>query len=403
MIKNILIVTYNLHSMGGIQRSTSNIANGLSEAGYLVNIASISPGLIPMNHPLNENIKVITCNSDISVRQKAISTNFGLVARKIAGSIFSYWKPRRFRFVKPQREGILKLRREIRKYDRDETLILVTDVNSMDYVNAALAEYSGPFPAIIGQYKGSVAALSRSRLTRIVNAYRNADLLLGLTPEDAAALRPHTTVPTDWIANPIPKADLELEMLSKERQFVTMGRFSPEKGLLEALKAWKIASSSLPQWKLVMYGDGPLRTDIEKEISKLSLQDKVHLAGKTSDPVRAMASAAALILPSEHEGFGMVVAEAASAGTPTIAYNCSPGVRMQIESEVNGILVNQNDSVALASAMQRVALDPDFSAKLGQNAKRMVQQFEVGKIIERWTALFELAGKAREMRISSGD
>lgn len=101
--------------------------------------------------------------------------------------------------------------------------------------------------------------------------------------------------------------------------------------------------------RLLVFGDGPLRLQIEAEIKRLELQDAVQLLGQRSD-VRSYLSQADLFLHTARwEGFGVVIAEALAEGVPVVSTDCA-GPTEILDSGRFGRLVPIGDVDALAAA-----------------------------------------------------
>lgn len=130
------------------------------------------------------------------------------------------------------------------------------------------------------------------------------------------------------VLNPSLSADVELFSTcsldgKKEqypRQFIYIGRLSEEKGLKELIEVWKELYSEIPEWKLLLVGDGPMRMEIEtliKAIPSVTLssyqpQDRL---------VEMLENSGCFILPSRYEPWALVIHEAACAGLPIICTN----------------------------------------------------------------------------------
>lgn len=340
-----------------------------------------------MSHRLLPDINVTTCNSTIQKSQQLLNTRLGQRVKKGILRVFSYWKPKRLQFVTPKKEGVGQIRDELQRSSQD-TIFIVTDAKSMDYVNLALANSSKISPKIIGQYKGSVAAVSKSQLKRIVSTYAEADLLLGLTEEDAQLLSEVSTAPVSYVPNPIPSAPKIYLDVERKHNFVALGRLAPEKNYHDAIRAWKLIADRRPGWSLHIYGDGPLRQELGQYIRRHSLTDSVRLMGRTNDPLLVLSEARANLVTSDHEGFGLTISEASSVGTPTIAYDSSPGIRLQVESGKNGFLVPKGDTRQLADSIERVISDAELYEELRVGARKHMQKFDVETTVRIWESLF---------------
>jgi glycosyltransferase involved in cell wall biosynthesis len=113
-------------------------------------------------------------------------------------------------------------------------------------------------------------------------------------------------------------------------------------------------SSLDDHFTLHVWGDGEDRANIENEIAKLNLPGRVTLHGPTAKPEAAIETFDVLVLPSQAEGFGLVLIEAMAAGVPVVATDV-PGIRDVVRDGVNGLLVPVGQPDQLARAIQRIA------------------------------------------------
>ncbi len=116
--------------------------------------------------------------------------------------------------------------------------------------------------------------------------------------------------------------------------FAFVGRLSPNKRPQDALRAFELVRRSVPEARLWVLGSGPLEHQLRKRAPQ-----NVEFLGRVgeSEKLDRMARAHALVVTSVREGWGLVVTEAASVGTPSIAYNV-PGLRDSVAAS-GGILV----------------------------------------------------------------
>ena len=96
-----------------------------------------------------------------------------------------------------------------------------------------------------------------------------------------------------------------------------VGSLSYQKGFDLLLSAFaRLSDTSL---HLVILGEGPLRSELEKQIRVLGIEERVHLPGFVKDPVNIIAQADLFVLSSRWEGFPNVLLEALSTGVPIVA------------------------------------------------------------------------------------
>jgi glycosyltransferase involved in cell wall biosynthesis len=174
---------------------------------------------------------------------------------------------------------------------------------------------------------------------------------------------------------------------------VFVGRLSPEKGVRTLLEAWGRLRVPVP---LRIYGDGPLRGELEKMVTDLNLSKVVLVGQVDADAVRsAMKSAQMLILPSEcYENFPLTIVEAFSCGTPLI---CSRLGAMQelVADQQTGLLFSPGDSDALAEAVEWAWNHPRQLETMGKAARREYEQKYTAE--RNYVALMEIYFQAKEV------
>ena len=173
-----------------------------------------------------------------------------------------------------------------------------------------------------------------------------------------------------------------------EPRLVCVGRLCEQKGHLLLLDAVRQLAAEGLQFKLVLVGDGPLRTEIETAIAQFGLQDRVEITGwATNSQVRQQLLAArAMVLPSFAEGLPVVIMEALALGRPVISTYVA-GIPELVEPGVCGWLVSPGSVEALTAAMRdALQLAPAKLAQMGKaGAERVAQQhdavIEAGKLV----------------------
>ena len=155
-------------------------------------------------------------------------------------------------------------------------------------------------------------------------------------------------------------------------QLLCVATLTPRKGydlLIEALAALK----SLP-WQLTCVGSLTRSIDtvaaLREQISGAALDDRVALAGElTGDALEVVFQSADLfVLPTRHEGYGMVIAEALARGVPVISTRT--GAIPELLGLDAGLLVPPDDGPAFRDALARVLSDPALLASLRDGARR---------------------------------
>ncbi|HET8727892.1 MAG TPA: glycosyltransferase [Alphaproteobacteria bacterium] len=163
-------------------------------------------------------------------------------------------------------------------------------------------------------------------------------------------------------------------------------------GRLHRNKAFDVlldAISTLPDLHLWIAGEGPSRAELEAQIERLGIGDRVRLLGWRDDIPALLGAADLMVVPSRSEGFGTVMIEGWSCRKPVVAA-ASEGPAGLIRDGRNGLLVPVDDAQALAKAMSAVVASPDLTAELVESAWDDYQEtFTRPKVVGRYMEFIE--------------
>lgn len=146
-------------------------------------------------------------------------------------------------------------------------------------------------------------------------------------------------------------------------KIVNVGSLKEQKDHHTLLEAVKTLSEELAV-RLLILGDGPLREELEAEVTRLGLTHVVFMPGNARNPFPFLRTADLFVLSSKYEGFGIVLAEALQCGTPIVSTDCPSGPREVLQDGKYGKLVPVGDVDALAQAMLESLKSPPASQLL---------------------------------------
>jgi colanic acid/amylovoran biosynthesis glycosyltransferase len=176
---------------------------------------------------------------------------------------------------------------------------------------------------------------------------------------------------------------------------ITVARLSWPKGHSFALRALKQAKDKGVHIEYLIVGEGPYRQGIVDEANSLGLADCTRFLGTVSeeDVAKLLAESDVLLLPSIGigEAAPVSVMEAMACGLPVIASRIG-GTPDMIEHEVNGFLCQQEDSVAIAEHLLRLASDLELRRRIGRNARLTAEKEFDSKLLAG--RLYEQIGKS---------
>ena len=164
-------------------------------------------------------------------------------------------------------------------------------------------------------------------------------------------------------------------------------RLVTDKGIGEAISAFKVLSQKYPNTELRIAGDGPER---EKFIALAGNTDTISFLGHQTDPYKVISEADIFLQPTYHEGFSVVLVEASMLAKPIIATAVGGNVEI-IHNEDTGLLIPAKDVESLAAAMERLYIDTAFRATLAKNARKQYEERFVFDVIvkEGFIPLYE--------------
>ena len=190
------------------------------------------------------------------------------------------------------------------------------------------------------------------------------------------------------IPNPI-SIPLPDEDISREKEIIYVGRIEyNQKRTDRVIDIWKELESKYPDWKLTIVGDGEDRDDLERRIHAYGLK-RVEITGFVN-PIMYYKRPSILLLTSEYEGFGLVVAEAMSHGVVPVVYNSFEAAKDLITDGYNGVLVDKpfSDS-GFAEKVNELMDKPDYLNELSENGRIVSAGYSIDRIANEWYKLMD--------------
>jgi glycosyltransferase involved in cell wall biosynthesis len=170
---------------------------------------------------------------------------------------------------------------------------------------------------------------------------------------------------------------------------VFAGRHIPDKRVTAIPAAVAAARERVPGLHALVLGDGPDRPRLLEAIAQSGMQDAVQAPGfvEAADVEAAIRRAACLLLPSQREGYGLVVVEAAAAGTPSVVAAGPDNAAVElVEPGVNGVVARSDAPEDLADALVEAvtggeALRERTAAWFAAGARRLSVQASLEQVL----------------------
>lgn len=192
------------------------------------------------------------------------------------------------------------------------------------------------------------------------------------------------------IANPVFADETAGE---RAHRIVSVGRLVAQKNHKMLISAFEKVLEKHGDFILDIYGDGSLRSELERLIASKDLVGRVRLCGNVRDVHSKIKDSTAFVMTSDFEGMPNALAEAMSMGLACISTDCPCGGAAQlIENGKNGILVPVGDADAAANAMLKVIEDADCAKRLGENAAKIKDKLNPETVGRKWLEYLGNAG-----------
>lgn len=191
----------------------------------------------------------------------------------------------------------------------------------------------------------------------------------------------------NWLTWPLPKGDGSAGAAigrPGRRTFLACGRFDKLKGFSRLIAMFDGLKERLPNWDLVIVGDGEDRELLESQVAQAKLGGRVFFPGWVADMESVFRSADVFVFPSVSEGFALVLAEAMACGLPCVSYDCKVGPSEIIRDGVDGVLILVGDEAAFASAMLRLAEGETERSRLAAACPEILNRLSEDAIQPLW-------------------
>jgi glycosyltransferase involved in cell wall biosynthesis len=167
-------------------------------------------------------------------------------------------------------------------------------------------------------------------------------------------------VKTDIIGNPIDSQSIKtvagITNIKKSYEIAFLGRLAFPKNPKRFIDIIHTLKKNMPNISAIMIGDGELRSECEKHIKDLGLEDNITLIGFLENPYHSLAKAKILCITSNWEGYGLAAVEALSLGLPVVCTKV--GGLPKIVNEKCGQLCNSNNDFVIE--IQKLLTDKEY-------------------------------------------
>ncbi|MBP9988967.1 MAG: glycosyltransferase, partial [Ruminococcus sp.] len=296
-------------SAGGAERTTVSLANYFAEHGNIVEIITLSD--CEPFYKVNENVSVVSVNLT-EIEHKA---SFG----RLKGSIDRMFKIRKF--IKSRKLNVLI---------------------GMSFSMTRYAVFATAFTKtkVIGTERNNPYVYKASKLNTILRRifYRLTNGFVFQTKKSAEFFTYNFRKNEIVIQNAIFNQEIYnfIPPETRQKYICSVGRLCKQKRFDLLIKAFSMLEPKFPDYKLIIFGDGPDKEKLNNRIKFYNLQDKIFLLGNSQDIIGYLNEVSVFVLCSDYEGMPNALMEAMALGVPCVSTKCDMGPEELITDGING-------------------------------------------------------------------
>lgn len=276
----------------------------------------------------------------------------------------------------------------LRKYLKKQNPDVVIPFTEGVYCFTILSLLGTGIP-IIASERLDPAAMSKIRkmLKRLLLPY--ADWLVVQTLSIKEYFPKSIQKKTSIIYNPVNEESLSPALPLREgrqNRIISVGRLYPQKNQAMMIRAFAKVADEFPDWQLIIFGEGPLRAELEFLVSSFKLQDRVLLPGRTEYVIEELRKSKIFCMSSDYEGMSNSMIEAICVGLPIVTTDVS-GVKELVENGKNGVVVPCGDVDKLGKTFSELMSNERLMEEYSRNNYSKKELFRIDTIVNQWEQL----------------
>lgn len=281
----------------------------------------------------------------------------------------------------------------LRRYLKSERPGRVIAFMSSSSVPAALALLGNDADFVVSEHIVLSHYDNRKLERRLVGwAFSRARAVTMITPRMLSDFALYWPEPNyKLIPNPVPTSAKQSDLnygSSSNYKIIAAGTLEKRKNFAILIKAFAKLTPSHSDWNVEIWGEGPLRPELEALVAELGLQDRITLPGSTPRLLEKMRQAHIFAMPSTLESFGMVSLEAMSVGLPVVGLSECLGTNEVVQHGRTGLLVDgDNLADSFAAALQRLMNSPREREEFGRAGLECARTYDLRHIGHLWHEL----------------
>ncbi len=192
------------------------------------------------------------------------------------------------------------------------------------------------------------------------------------------------------IPNGIDLDEYDIQNKNTENQVIFIGRLVFYKNVEMLLGAFAKVIQKIPNSKLIIIGDGPLKIFLEKKAESLKIKNNIKFTGNIpdSEKIDLLSKSRFLLNPSLVEGFGIVVLEAFACRKPVLVSDTKP-LSDLVANSVDGFIVSSHDVDAWAEKIIQLLSNPKLCDTMGEKGRIKASDYSISKLSGKMLELYQ--------------
>lgn len=346
--------------VGGAERATLNLINGLSENGIKIDLVLLSAEGELINE-ISKSINVVSLNKSRTIYSVNAFRNY---------------------LKKNNPEIIVAVQNHIQ-------LLVMLSMKFSDWNGKIILNEQSTYSKNVRGVKGGLQKLLSNYLFQQAEAITlvSEGVKLDFAKSFPSVRKKNIVIPNGVITNKFEeykKHSVNHHFFDESKKVVVAaGRLVKSKNFALLLNAFALAKKKI-DIKLILLGLGPELFSLQQLAIKLKISDDVSFQGYVSHPCQYFSRADVFVLSSDYEGLPSVMIEAMACGCKIVSTNCENGPAEILVNGEYGWLVPVGDVNALSSAIKTALKTEIDSSKLIERANH----FHLNKVVEQYESLF---------------
>ena len=343
----ITFITSTLHS-GGSERVMSLLANALSERGYVIEIIC-----------LNRHEVFYPIVKTVQIRFAEEECNSKFIGNKMV------WLRKHILNVQP--DVVIAFMVEVYCVTLATMVGLKIPVISSERID----------PHFFGKAKGFLRWLLLRRTTHLVVQTEQIKSFY------SSKIQKKTTIMPNPVTNDVFNIS---SIVKKEKRIIAVGRLAYQKNYPLMFQAFASLADEFPDYKLIVFGEGPQREELEKEILRLGMEGRILMPGRTDRIIDELNKSQLFCMSSDYEGMSNAMLEAVCMGVPVVTTDVSGARDLVIDSK-GGFVVEKRDLCQFENAIKMLLKDKERMKEMSAFNREKASAFKEDNIVDQWARL----------------